>query len=257
MIELTLVGIGSGNPEHLTLQAVRALNEADLILIPEKGEGKSELAEVRREICANVLTHDATLQGFAMPTRDPKITDYDARVNDWHDRIADIWTETITAQLGNGTPAPTGKVAFLVWGDPSLYDSTLRIADRVKTRLPMTIRVIAGITSIQSLTAAHTIPVNEINGPFTITTGRQLRDHGFPQGVDTCVVMLDGDCSFMGLDPEGLTIWWTAYAGMDGEINRAGPLAEVRDDILRTHAKAREDRGWVMDIYMLRRAAPV
>jgi len=32
MIELLLVGIGTGNPDHLTLQAVKALNSADLIL---------------------------------------------------------------------------------------------------------------------------------------------------------------------------------------------------------------------------------
>ena len=47
MIDLFLVGIGMGNPDHLTAQAVGALRSADLILIPEKGDKKSDLADLR------------------------------------------------------------------------------------------------------------------------------------------------------------------------------------------------------------------
>ena len=57
MVTLTLVGIGTGNPDHLTLQAIRALNAADLILIPRKGEGKADLAELRQTICSEVVTN--------------------------------------------------------------------------------------------------------------------------------------------------------------------------------------------------------
>lgn len=251
MITLTLVGIGSGNPEHLTLQAVRALNEADLILIPEKGKAKDELAQVRREICANVLTSDVHIQGFELPIRNEAITDYDARVNDWHDRIAVIWKQQIDAHLPDG-----GGVAFLVWGDPSLYDSTLRIADRIQAKMTLDVKVIPGITSIQTLTAAHAIPVNTINGPFVVTTGRRLRDEGLPVGIENVIVMLDGECSFTGLNPDGLHIYWTAYAGMEGEINLSGPLSEITDEIIATRKAARENRGWVMDIYMLVRPTP-
>jgi len=246
MIELSLVGIGSGNPEHLTLQAVRALNEADLILIPEKGAAKDELAQIRREICRNVLTDDTPIVGFTLPVRDEKITDYDARVNDWHDRIAVVWKQAIETHLPE-----SGTVAFLVWGDPSLYDSTLRIAGRVKSKMSLDIKVIPGITSIQTLTAAHAMPVNTINGPFTVTTGRRLRDEGMPAGMDKVVVMLDGECSFTKLNPEGLYIHWTAYAGMQGEISLSGPLSQMTDVIIETRKAARKERGWIMDIYML------
>ncbi|WP_304614967.1 SAM-dependent methyltransferase, partial [Paracoccus sp. (in: a-proteobacteria)] len=37
MIDLVLIGAGTGHPDHLTLQGVRALQEADLVLIPRKG----------------------------------------------------------------------------------------------------------------------------------------------------------------------------------------------------------------------------
>ena len=249
MIALDLIGIGTGNPRHLTLQAIDAINAADLILIPTKGPDKDDLAGLRRQICADVLTNPKTqVAEFALPVRDPAITDYRARVDAWHDAIAGIWADTIRANLGDGA-----RVAFLVWGDPSLYDSTLRIADRVAALLPLKVRVTPGITSIQALTAAHAIPLNQINGPVVVTTGRQIRDNGFPPGTDTAVVMLDGELSFRHLDPEGLHIWWTGYAGMENEISLSGPVASVTEAIAEARASARAAHGWIMDIYLLRR----
>ncbi|WP_291734372.1 SAM-dependent methyltransferase, partial [Leisingera sp. F5] len=110
-----------------------------------------------------------------------------------------------------------------------------------------------GITSIQALTAAQAIPVNEIGAPFTITTGRQLRENGWPDSADTLVIMLDGECSFQSIDAQETEIFWTAYAGMENQISVAGPLAEVADQIIETRAKARAEHGWIMDIYLLRR----
>ncbi|WP_127902471.1 precorrin-6A synthase (deacetylating) [Solirhodobacter olei] len=247
MITLSLIGIGTGNPEHLTLQAIRALNAADLVLIPRKGESKADLAELRRAICAEIITNPATrMVEFDLPMRDPATPDYRRRVDDWHDAIAEAWR----AAIAEGLPGDDGRVALLVWGDPSLYDSTLRIA----ARLGLPTEVIPGITSIQALAAAHAIPLNEIGAPFTVTTGRRLREGGWPEGVDTILVMLDGDCAFQGLAPEGLSIWWGAYVGMAEEITEAGPLAEAGARILARRAEARARHGWIMDIYLIRRA---
>ena len=249
MIDLTLIGIGTGNPQHLTLQAIEALNTVDLILIPNKGAGKDDLAGLRREICDQVIQNqDVTITEFDLPTRDPKTADYRQRVDDWHDAIARVWANEIHRHLPDG-----GKVGFLVWGDPSLYDSTMRIAERLQRQQEINLTVIPGITSIQALTASHAIPVNEIGAPFTITTGRQLRDKGWPDSADTLVIMLDGECSFQSIDATGVQIWWSAYAGMKEEILISGPLTDVSDQIIETRAKARADHGWIMDIYLLRR----
>lgn len=249
MIELTLIGIGTGNPDHLTLQAIKALNACDLVLIPRKGASKADLAELRRRICAEALTNRAThIAEFDLPLRDVANPEYTSGVDDWHDAIAAVWTETIQAEIGR-----SGRVALLVWGDPSLYDSTLRIAGRVDRRLPLSVRVIPGITSLQALTAAHAIPLNEVGRPVLITTGRQLRDHGWPAGTETLAVMLDGECSFRTLPPEGITIWWGAYVGMAEELILSGPLAETADRIVTLRAEARARLGWIMDIYILRR----
>jgi precorrin-6A synthase len=252
MIELSLVGIGTGNPKHLTLQAIEALNTADLILIPTKGAAKDDLAELRRQICAHTVTAPSVrIAEFALPERDPAITDYAARVAAWHHAIAAIWAKKIRTHIGT-----KGRVAFLVWGDPSLFDSTLRIAERVARTLPLEINVIPGITAVQALTAGHAIPLNRINAPITITTGRQIRDHGWPDGADSVVVMLDGECSFQTLDQTGLYIWWSAYAGMEAELTLSGPLPDIADQIIQTRARARAAHGWIMDIYLLRRQRP-
>jgi precorrin-6A synthase len=254
MIELSLVGIGTGNPEHLTRQGSGALNAADLILIPRKGHGagdsKSDLAELRRAICAAVVTNPTTrIVPFDMPLRDSADPAYEGAVHRWHDAIAQAWFACIAAHLPQG-----GRMALLVWGDPSLYDSTLRIADRLALRLALRVTVVPGITALQALTAAHAIPLNEINAPVTITTGRRLRRFGWPVSTDTVAVMLDAECAFQQLDPAGITIWWGAYLSMPNQLLLSGPLGEMAATILRRRAAARQAHGWIMDTYLLRRA---
>lgn len=245
-MHLTLIGIGTGNPEHLTLQAIRAINAQNLILIPRKGEGKADLAELRRAICDEVLTNDQTkIVEFDLPVRDETTADYRQRVDDWHDAIAGAWKQAMAGV------ADVQNVALLVWGDPSLYDSTLRIAARLDPA--PTMEVIPGITSLQALTAAHAIPINDIGAPFVVTTGRRLRGEGWPDGVDTIAVMLDGSCAFQTLEPAGIHIWWGGYVGMAEQIICEGPLAKVSARIIKMRAKARTDHGWIMDIYILRR----
>lgn len=247
MLTLSLIGIGCGDSEQLTLAAIKSINAADLILIPRKGEEKSDLAELRREICARVLTNERTrLVEFDLPVRDADRENYRGGVDDWHDAVAAAWSREISTHLG-----ASGRAAFLIWGDPSLYDSSLRIARRLDPRPD--IEVIPGITAIQALCAAHAIPLNEIGAPVLITTGRKLREAGWPQGAETVVVMLDGGTAFQSLDPAGLAIWWGAYLGMKQQIKLSGPLAEMAAKIAEARAEARARHGWIMDSYILKR----
>ena len=70
MIDLHLIGIGTGNPDHLTRAAIVAMNAADLILLPRKGDAKSDLIDLRRGICAEVLTGATRVVEFDLPERD-------------------------------------------------------------------------------------------------------------------------------------------------------------------------------------------
>jgi precorrin-6A synthase len=240
-----VIGIGAGNPEHLTVQAIEALNRTQVFFAMDKGETKSDLVGLRREICARFI-HEPGYRFVELP--DPpraKDADYRAAVSDWHAARARIWAAAIATELG-----PDGVGAFLVWGDPSLYDSTLRILDAVAAETVLSYDVIPGITAIQALTAAHRIPLNVVGEPVLITTGRQLRAHGVS---GSAVVMLDGECSFRQCPPD-TRIWWGAYLGTGNELLVAGTVGEVRERITALRAEARARHGWIMDTYLLRSA---
>ena len=250
MIELLLIGMATGNPEHLTLQAVDVLKRADLVLLPRKGDDKTDLADARRAICANFLERSDHVVEFDLPTRDATGTYLDG-VADWHDAIAATWGRLIRQNRPK-----SGSVALLVWGDPSLYDSSLRIAERLTHEgIVANVTVVPGLTSLQLLTAAHAIPLNTVGAPVQLTTGRRLRDEGWPAGVDSVAVFLDGGTAFDTLVPDGLYIYWGAYLGMPQEICRAGFVADIGQDIIEVRAAARAKHGWIMDVYLLRRMA--
>ena len=144
--------------------------------------------------------------------------------------------------------------AFLVWGDPSLYDSTLRIVRQILARgvVAFAYEVIPGVSSVQALAAAHKIPLNRIGGPVHVTTGRNLAQ-GRPSEIDNVVVMLDGGGAFNAVAQEGLDIFWGAYIGTRDEILVSGDLGAVAGEIMRLRDAARARKGWIMDAYLLRR----
>ncbi|OWV84158.1 precorrin 6A synthase [Rhizobium sp. R635] len=248
MKHIHIIGIGTGNPEHVTIQAINAMNAADVIFLPVKGSGKEELAEIRREICERYITRSGIrISEFAVPQRQTADRSYTQSVDAWHGEIAGIYGKLI-AGLTDG-----GSGAFLVWGDPSLYDSTIRIIERVRqdASLDFDYSVVPGITSIQALAASHKIPVNLVGKPVEITTGRRLARDGLQAA--TTVVMLDGEQAFAKIDDPDAEIFWGAYLGTEDEIVRSGRLGDIAADIQELRAEARQRHGWIMDIYLLRK----
>ncbi|MDB2417484.1 precorrin-6A synthase (deacetylating) [Paracoccaceae bacterium] len=248
MIDLYFIGIGMGNPDHLTRQAIAELQTADVILIPHKGAQKSDLADLRKTICEKCLEPIPPLVYFNLPKRDSKTKTYLEGVVDWHSAIAKTWQDTLHRTLPNG-----GKAALMIWGDPSLYDSSLRIAQRLNPRkAAIRITVVPGLTSVQLLTAAHAIPLNALGAAVTYTTGRNLANHGWPDKCKSLVVMLDGQTAFDRLDPDAFEIWWGAFLGMPEQILISGRLSSCCEEIKITRQRARETHGWIMDTYLLR-----
>lgn len=243
MTDLWLIGIGTGHPGHLTLEGREALREAALVLLPRKGPGKDDLAHLRLAILQDSGSQ-ARVAEFDMPVRNDALP-YAERVDLWHGAIAERWSQALAAA------EPEGPVALMVWGDPGLYDSSLRIARRLDPQPAL--RVVPGITALQALTAAHATTFNTLAGSVTVTTGRRLRDEGWPAGADSVAVMLDGTCAFTALPPEGLRIWWGAFLGMPEQLLERGPLAEAGPRIVARRASARTQHGWIMDTYLLRR----
>lgn len=247
MRKLLVVGIGAGHIEQITVQAINALNRADVLLVPQKGADKADLADLRRDMIARYVTNPkARTVEFTLPVRDARNPSYTSGVDDWHDAIAALYAELLADELG-----ADGSAAFLVWGDPSLYDSTLRILDRVRARgLAFELDVVPGITSVQALTAAHAMTLNRVGEPVHVTTGRRLVEG--PVTADS-VVMLDGQLAFTKLDGEAFDIFWGAYLGQDKQILISGKLGDVASKIEAIRAEARAEHGWIMDTYLLRK----
>jgi precorrin-6A synthase len=251
MRKLSIVGIGAGNPDHLTLQAIKALGSVDVVFLIDKGDDKDALARLRRDICARHAKPTHRIVEAADPARDRAPVCYEAAVKSWHAERAALYERMLRQELADGEHG-----AFLVWGDPCLYDGTLRIVDEVvamKT-VAFELEVIPGITSVQALAAAHRIALNRIGGAVQITTGRRLA-RGLPDDANDVVVMLDGEAAFKAVTEPDVDIYWGAYVGTPDEILVSGPLSERAGEIARLRDDARRRHGWIMDAYLLRRGA--
>ncbi|MEA3174076.1 MAG: precorrin-6A synthase [Gammaproteobacteria bacterium] len=250
MRRLKLIGIGAGNPDYITIQAIKALEQVDVVFITDKGSNTADLVDARKDICERYMRGKPYRSvEIPDPERDRAPVCYETAVTRWHEERALLYEKVLHAQLQDGECG-----AFLIWGDPSLYDSALRVIKRVIERgtLTLDLEVIPGITSIQALTARHKIPLNEIGETVQVTTGRRLTEK-LPAGGTTTVVLLDGHCAFKSLTSEDTDIYWGAYLGTPDEILLAGPLKELSEQIEQTRASARAKKGWIMDTYILRK----
>jgi precorrin-6A synthase len=235
-----VIGIGAGDPEHLTLQAAAAIGRAEVFF--EIDKGVPELAALRATLLARHARPGHRVVTAPEVPRDRDPADYPAEVASWQAARADAYAAMIEAEL-----PPGGVGAFLVWGDPALYDGTLRLLRDVDVvSLP-------GISSVQALAAAHGLILNRVGEPVLITTGRRLAERGMPADVPDVVVVLDGRCAFAGLPDADLDIYWGAYLGTPRQILVSGDLRAVAPEIVERRAAARAAAGWIMDTYLLRR----
>ena len=251
MRKLLVIGIGAGSPDYVTVQAIDALNRAGVFFVFDKGEAKGDLVALRKEICERFITHrDYRFVSIDDPVRDPEPHGYKRGVETWHRARAERLATRIAAEV-----AEDGCGAFLVWGDPSLYDSTLRLLDLVREddRFAFEIEVIPGISSVQVLAARHRLVLNTIGGSVLVTTGRALAERGWPDGADSVVVMLDRGDGLRAAVREDVEIYWGALLGTPRERLVSGKLADVVDEIERIRAEEKARSGWIMDIYLLRR----
>ncbi len=253
MRTVSVVGIGSGNPEHLTVQAINELKAADVVFMLDKGEERESLTGLRTQICERYVSGACRIvtASDARRDRDPthRTGQYAAAVEDWRARRAEIYARLLTDEL-----AEDGRGVFLAWGDPALYDSTLHVLGEVRARgtVGFDLHVIPGISSVQALAARHQISLTRTGRPLHITTGRRLAAEGFPAHSDDVVVMLDARAAFRVADAND-EIYWGAYVGTPDEILISGRVADVADRIAAEREAARQRHGWIMDTYLLRR----
>lgn len=180
-IQALVIGIGSGNPDHLTREAIAALNRVDVFLVADKSATKHDLIKLREDLCNDLIAHDhyrfvEVPDPERGPDKERNADQYRSGVVAWHQARAQRYAEVIEAEVPDG-----GTIGFLVWGDPAFYDSTIRIIESIKNLgADLELTVIPGISSIQLLAARHKIILNRVGQPIHITTGRCLLDEYSP-----------------------------------------------------------------------------
>ena len=249
-VRIRILGVGMG-PQHVTPEVADALRTVDYVLAAEKTEDDRLLALRRAIVDAHPgPAGPAELIALPDPVRDRSTTltvsGYEGAVTDWHDARA----EQYAAVLGERG----GTAAFLVWGDPSLYDSTIRVVEKVRALgVGVDYDVLPGISTPQLLAARHRLVLHEIGRPVHITTGRRLQE-AVAAGLDNIVAMLNPPpdrLDFTGL--QDWTIWWGANLGADGERLVTGRVDDVLPDIGHARAAAEAQAGWVMDAFLVRK----
>jgi precorrin-6A synthase len=241
-MRVRIIGIGMG-PHQVTPEAAEALRDADYVIAAEKHEGDALLA-IRREIAG---AFGVPVVAVLDPVRDREpIGDggYVGAVAGWHAaRVAAY--EVVLAER-------QGTAAFLVWGDPAFYDSTIRIVEAIAARGAVEIDydVVPGVSALQLLAARHRIVLHDIGQPLHVTTARRLPE-AVTAGQDNIAVMLGGEPELDGLDD--WSIWWGANLGATGEALVHGRVGDVAVEIATSRRRARDAAGWVMDVYLLRR----
>ena len=252
-----LVGVGPGDPEQVTLEALRALREVDFFVVADKSgtrDGADPLVEARARLLEHHLDHEPVLVRVEDPPRERAaertgtLGDYEDVVARWHEARAEAWEEALLAHPGDA--------GFLVWGDPAFYDSTIRVLDRVlaRGRVEADLDVVPGISSLQLLAARHRVVLHEVGQALHVTTGRRLAE-AVRGGQDNLVVMLNRDLHDLATLP-GVTdwrIWWGANLGTPDEALVAGRLDDALPRIHRAREETAAAAGWVMDVFLLRR----
>lgn len=253
MKKIYLIGIGTGNPEHLTIQAINILKKVNLFFILEKESEKNEdLVKIRKEILQRYLPDERyRVMAIKIPERKRggrELEGYKQRVDLWRKQKAKIIADLINQELADGE---TG--AILIWGDPSLYDGHIEILNYIRKEgwADFEFEVIPGITSIQVLAARHKIPLNFIGESIHITTGRRLKEI-HPDDIKNSVVLLDNYLTYKNFSDSDLHIYWGAYLGTEKEILISGRLKEVLDEIIKARSEARKSNSWIMETYILR-----
>jgi len=255
---VAVISIGPGGPEQITLEAVRVLQAMDWFVLTEKDRPDGDPLVAVRAAMLDRHAPGARVVVVPDPARDRSAavdseTGYGTAVSAWHRARAERYADALRAEPGD--------VGFLVWGDPSLYDSTIRVLREVVSDLgehgeQATLEVVPGMSSVSVLAARHATVLHGVGEAVQITTGRRLAE-AVAQGQRNIVVMLNRSLAELRAladdEPRQWRIWWGANLGTPAEQLVSGSLQAVLPKIESAREQVRADAGWVLDLYLLQR----
>jgi precorrin-2/cobalt-factor-2 C20-methyltransferase len=147
MAELTCVGCGPGDPDLLTVKAVKAIRNADVIMCPTSKEGKTSIAY---SIVSSIL--DSSKKPEIINLVFPMVKDKETLENTWEKNA-----KAIASAINSDK-----NVVYLTVGDPSLYSTWIYLQRELKSKYPeIKITVIPGIVSMFAFASKAGISIAE------------------------------------------------------------------------------------------------
>ena len=242
-MRVRLLGVGMG-PQHVTVEVAMRCASCDYVVAASKGDD-DELLAIRQAICDE---YGVELVRVPDPMRDRRPGRLPGHGRATGTTPAPRRTREVIRERG-------GTAAFLVWGDPSLYDSTIRVVERVAAAVGAEWDVLPGVSAPSLLAARHRIVLHEVGEPVHITSARRLPE-ALAAGQTNIVVMLGNEADLRARRARGLVdlVGRQPRHTARGARRRDGsatccPISTPRAPV------PGEAAGWVMDAYLLRAPA--
>jgi precorrin-2/cobalt-factor-2 C20-methyltransferase len=158
------VGMGPGDPELVTLKALRALHDADVVAHFAKAGNMSR----GRAIAAGHIRRDA----IELPLLYPVTTEIPKDARGYCDRITAFYDASAKAVASH--LEKQCSVAVVCEGDPLFYGSYMHLHVRLAPRYPA--EVIAGVTGMSGCWSALGTPIAQGDDVFTVLPGTLPED---------------------------------------------------------------------------------
>ena len=152
-VERTLsgVGVGPGDPDHVTVKALRTLETADVILVPSTEARAGGVGRAEEIVCAHLPAKTAAIRRIPFSMAEHRGVGQ---------RRASAWEASATTAI-EAFEAGAKRVAFATVGDASVFSTFSYLCDLVSRRVDVTIEVIPGITAMQAIAATSRTPLVE------------------------------------------------------------------------------------------------
>lgn len=167
------VGVGPGDPELITVKALKAMEKADVIAVPTKDPAKSTAYRIAEKAWPRLAEKETLGLEFPM-TKVPETLEKARRENE----------EKLCRCLDAGK-----TVAFLTLGDPTLYSTFFKVAPEIQTR-GYTVDIVSGIPAFCAVAASAGVAVSDRDEPVLICPGVPEKAELLPAG--TTVFMKPG-----------------------------------------------------------------
>lgn len=146
------IGVGPGDPELITMKAVRTIEHCEIVAVPKTGDGEGAALQIARGAVPNHLENKQIIELYMPMTRDKSL------LNKNYDESAKVIAQLL--KEGN-------NVAFLTLGDSTIYSTYAYIHKRI-IAMGLAAQFVAGVSSFCAVAARLNVPLTEGAQPLHV-----------------------------------------------------------------------------------------